>query len=319
MKMINKKKKDFREQDALSDSLEVVLSDNDNMADSDTDNEETVREDNSKSSDKYDIDLDGYNFDEGDSDVKESREIIKAYQKSVRDNIMLPTLREKEVDVPILEGDLMEQLKVLMQHSHQFQEMEMMYSCAIREVRTKAEVLNHEMSVRYHRNPISNITSRVKSPESIAQKLYNKGLPFTVEAIMANLSDVAGVRIICEFVDDIYSIAAMLAMQDDLKLIKVKDYIKYPKPNGYRSYHMIVEIPVFFSKGKTPMRVEIQIRTMAMDFWASLDHELKYKKNINPEDEEIIANELHACAERIAETDDIMQQIRMKLDSVAGK
>lgn len=254
--------------------------------------------------------------EEIDEEVAESREIIKAYQKSVRDNIMLPTLREKEVEVPVLEGDLMEQLKILMLHSQQFQEMEMMYSCAIREVRTKAEVLNDEMSVRYHRNPISSITSRVKSPESIAQKLYKKGLPFTVEAIMANLSDVAGVRIICEFVDDIYSIAAMLAMQDDLKLVKIKDYIKYPKPNGYRSYHMIVEIPVFFSKGKTPMCVEIQIRTMAMDFWASLDHELKYKKNIAPEDEEIIADELYACAERIAETDDIMQQIRMKLDAI---
>lgn len=254
--------------------------------------------------------------DEYDEDVVESREIIRAYQQSVRDNILLPTLREKEVEVPVLEGDLMEQLKILMQHSQAFQEMEMMYSCAIREVRTKAEVLNDEMSVRYHRNPISSISSRVKSPESIAQKLYKKGLPFTVEAIMANLSDVAGVRIICEFVDDIYSIAAMLAMQDDLKLVKIKDYIKYPKPNGYRSYHMIVEIPVFFSKGKTPMRVEIQIRTIAMDFWASLDHELKYKKDIDPDDEEAIADELHACAERIAETDEIMQQIRMKLDSV---
>lgn len=255
-------------------------------------------------------------LDGTDKDTEESREIIKEYQKSVRDNIMLPTLREKVVDVPVIDGDIIEQLKILMQHSQQFQEMEMMYSCAIREVRTKAEVLNDEMSVRYHRNPISSITSRVKNPESIANKLYKKGLPFTVEAIMANLSDVAGVRIICEFVDDIYSIAAMLAMQDDLKLVKIKDYIKYPKPNGYRSYHMIVEIPVFFSKGKTPMRVEIQIRTIAMDFWASLDHELKYKKNINPEDEEMIADELHACAERIAETDEIMQQIRMKLDSL---
>ena len=132
---------------------------------------------------------------------------------------------------------------------------------------------------------------------------------------MSNLSDVAGVRIICEFIDDIYTIAAMLAMQDDLRLVKIKDYIKNPKPNGYRSYHMIVEIPVFFSKGKTLMRVEIQIRTIAMDFWASLDHELKYKKNINPQDEVMIAEELYDCAERIAETDSIMQQIRMKLDS----
>lgn len=233
-----------------------------------------------------------------------------------QDNIMLPGLREKEHEITRMPDDLMEQLKIIMQNSQQFQEMMMMYKCAIREVRTKAEVLNDEMSVRYHRNPISSITSRVKKPESITQKLMRKGLPFTVEAIMTNLSDVAGVRIICEFIDDIYTIAAMLAMQDDLKLIKIKDYIKYPKDNGYRSYHMIVEIPVFFSKGKTPMRVEIQIRTIAMDFWASLDHELKYKKNINPEDEEIIAAELLSCADRIAETDMIMQQIRMKLDAV---
>ena len=233
-----------------------------------------------------------------------------------QDNIMLPSLREKEHEITRMPDDLMEQLKIIMQNSQQFQEMMMMYKCAIREVRTKAEVLNDEMSVRYHRNPISSITSRVKKPESITQKLMRKGLPFTVEAIMTNLSDVAGVRIICEFIDDIYTIAAMLAMQDDLKLIKIKDYIKYPKDNGYRSYHMIVEIPVFFSKGKTPMRVEIQIRTIAMDFWASLDHELKYKKNINPEDEEIIAAELLSCADRIAETDMIMQQIRMKLDAV---
>lgn len=236
----------------------------------------------------------------------------------VENAVMLPSLREKQDQVAVLDDDIMEKLKIYMMNSQAFQEMMMMYKCAIREVRTKAEVLNDEMSVRYHRNPISSITSRVKKPESIAQKLYKKGLPFTVEAVMANLSDVAGVRIICEFIDDIYSIAAMLAMQDDLKLIKIKDYIKYPKPNGYRSYHMIVEIPVFFSKGKTPMRVEIQIRTMAMDFWASLDHELKYKKNIDEEEEGVIAAELLACADRIAETDTIMQQIRMKLDSLAA-
>lgn len=233
--------------------------------------------------------------------------------------ITLPSLHEKTNKIAVLDGDIMEKIKIIMMQSQAFQEMMMMYKCAIREVRTKAEVLNDEMSVRYHRNPISSISSRVKDPESIAQKLYKKQLPFTVEAIMSNLSDVAGVRIICEFIDDIYSVAAMLAMQDDLKLIKIKDYIKYPKPNGYRSYHMIVEIPVFFSKGKTPMRVEIQIRTIAMDFWASLDHELKYKKNIAPEDEEAMATELSSCAERIAETDMIMQQIRMKLDSLERK
>ncbi|MGN0495619.1 MAG: GTP pyrophosphokinase family protein [Lachnospiraceae bacterium] len=233
--------------------------------------------------------------------------------------VQLPGLREKEDSLshlPEIHGDLMEQMKILMLQSQAFLEMQMMYSCAIREVRTKAEVLNDEMSVRYHRNPISSITSRVKKPESIIQKLHKKGLPFTVEAVMANLSDVAGVRIICEFVDDIYTVANLIAMQDDLRVVKIKDYIHNPKPNGYRSYHMIVEIPVFFSKGKTPMRVEIQIRTIAMDFWASLDHELKYKKNIDPDTEETIAAELKACAERISETDTIMQQIRIKLDSV---
>lgn len=251
------------------------------------------------------------------------------------DDIALPSLREKNTELPILNSDiveqfktdtklstvnsdLVEQLQVMMQQSRQFQEMMMMYKCAIREVQTKAEVLNDEMSVRYHRNPISRISSRVKKPESITQKLYKKGLPFTVEAVMENLSDVAGVRIICEFIDDIYTIATMLVMQDDLKLIKIKDYIKYPKPNGYRSYHMIVEIPVFFSKGKTALRVEIQIRTIAMDFWASLDHELKYKKGIHPADEEAIANELLFCANRIAETDRIMQQIRMKMDAAVN-
>ena len=234
-------------------------------------------------------------------------------------NKMLPGLREKRVEyehLPEIQLDVMEQMKLLMLQSQAFQEMEMMYACAIREVRTKAEVLNEEMSVRYHRNPISSITSRVKKPESIIQKLHKKGLPFTVEAIRSNLSDVAGVRIICEFVDDIYTVASLIAMQDDLRVIKIKDYIRNPKPNGYRSYHMIVEIPVFFSKGKTPIRVEIQIRTIAMDFWASLDHELKYKKNIDPETEDTIAKELLACAERISETDTIMQHIRIKLDSV---
>ncbi|MGN0437223.1 MAG: GTP pyrophosphokinase family protein [Lachnospiraceae bacterium] len=249
--------------------------------------------------------------------ITEELQVIEPVQNY--NHIQLPGLREKQdsiSNVPEIHGDLMEQMKILMLQSQAFLEMQMMYSCAIREVRTKAEVLNDEMSVRYHRNPISSISSRVKKPESIIQKLHKKGLPFTVEAVMANLSDVAGVRIICEFVDDIYTVANLIAMQDDLRVVKIKDYILNPKPNGYRSYHMIVEIPVFFSKGKTPMRVEIQIRTIAMDFWASLDHELKYKKDIDPDTEETIAEELKACAERISETDTIMQQIRIKLDLV---
>ena len=229
-------------------------------------------------------------------------------------DIMLPSLREKEDSVAVLDNDIMEKLKIVMLQSQQFQEMMMMYKCAIREVRTKAEVLNDEMSVRYHRNPISNITSRVKKPESIAQKLFKKGLPFTVEAIMSNLSDVAGVRIICEFIDDIYTIAAMLAMQDDLKLIKIKDYIKYPKPNGYRSYHMIVEIPVFFANRRQNIKVEVQLRTIAMDFWASLEHGMKYKREI--EGSERIVAELKDCAEKICEIDRKMQEINYSISEI---
>ena len=228
-------------------------------------------------------------------------------------NKMLPGLREKRVEyehLPEIQLDVMEQMKLLMLQSQAFQETEMMYACAIREVRTKAEVLNEEMSVRYHRNPISSITSRVKKPESIIQKLHKKGLPFTVEAIRSNLSDVAGVRIICEFVDDIYTVASLIAMQDDLRVIKIKDYIRNPKPNGYRSYHMIVEIPVFFSKGKTPIRVEIQIRTIAMDFWASLEHKIRYKKNLSKERLNEIDKELLECAKICKTLDEKMEEIK---------
>lgn len=189
----------------------------------------------------------------------------------------------------------------------------MMYTCAIREVKTKLEVLNDELSVRNQRNPIEMIKSRVKKPMSIVEKLQRKGLPISLEAMVDNLDDVAGIRVICSFVDDIYEVADMLIRQDDIKVIAIKDYIKNPKQNGYRSYHMIVEIPVFFSDRKKPMRVEVQIRTIAMDFWASLDHQLKYKKEVINEAE--ISEELRQCAEVIAKTDQKMYEIRQKIES----
>ncbi len=201
-----------------------------------------------------------------------------------------------------------------LEQMQQYQEMMMMYRCAIREVQTKLEILNDAMSVRYQRNPINFIKSRVKSPVSIMNKLERKGLETTLESIEENLNDVAGIRVVCHFVDDIYDVAQMLARQDDLKVLEVKDYIKNPKPNGYRSYHMIVEIPVFLPKIKKPMRVEVQIRTIAMDFWASLDHQLRYKKDIeNPEE---ISRELKACAEVISSTDYQMQEIRKKIEKI---
>lgn len=189
-----------------------------------------------------------------------------------------------------------------------FQELMMMYNCAIREVRTKLEVLNADLSLRYQRNPIEFISHRIKKPVSLIDKMKRRGIPLTVSAIEDNIFDVAGIRVICSFVDDIYMVADMLTRQDDVVLIETKDYIRNPKPNGYRSLHLILEIPVFFCEQTKRMKVEVQIRTIAMDFWASLEHQLKYKKNIR--EEEIIVQELKQCAETIAATDRRMMEIR---------
>lgn len=195
----------------------------------------------------------------------------------------------------------------------EFQELMMRYSCAIREVRTKLEVLNDELNIRRKRNPIEFITSRIKRPVSIVEKLKRYGVPVSVESIEQNLNDVAGIRVICPFIDDIYAVTEMLLRQDDITLIKKKDYIQSPKENGYRSLHLIIEIPVFFSSQKRAMRVEVQIRTIAMDFWASVDHQLKYKHDVeNPEQ---ISAELKECAEIIAQTDARMLAIKEKIYS----
>ena len=155
-----------------------------------------------------------------------------------------------------------------------------LYRCAIREVQTKFEVLDEELSISRVRNPIDRIESRVKSPESIADKLRRNNLEFSIASMRENLNDIAGLRIICQYIDDIYTVSDMLSKQDDITVIKVKDYIRSPKPNGYRSYHMVVEVPVFFSEQKHSVRVEVQFRTIAMDFWASLEHDIRYKKDI---------------------------------------
>ena len=169
------------------------------------------------------------------------------------------------------------------------------------------------MSVRNSRNPIELIKSRVKKPMSIVEKLQRKGLEVSLENMINCLDDVAGIRVICSFVDDIYAVADMLVRQDDIRVIAVKDYIKNPKPNGYRSYHMIIEIPVFFSDSKRPMRVEVQIRTIAMDFWASLDHQLKYKKDLGESGE--IEQDLRQCADIISQTDNKMLEIRQRIEA----
>ena len=190
----------------------------------------------------------------------------------------------------------------------EFNHLMIKYHAVIREVTTKLEILNDELSHSKQRNPIETISFRIKKPMSIAQKLRRKGAPVTVDSISQTLNDVAGIRVICSFVDDIYAVAEMLTRQDDVLLIEKKDYIQNPKPNGYRSLHLVLEVPVFFSTHKEPMRVEVQIRTVAMDFWASLEHQIRYK-NHTPETRRI-AGELKECADVIAQTDLRMQALR---------
>lgn len=192
-----------------------------------------------------------------------------------------------------------------------FNTLMMRYRCAIHELHTRLDVLNDEFSVANKRNPISSIKSRIKSPGSIYEKLRRRNLDFTEENIVDLLDDVAGVRVVCPFISDVYTIARLIAAQDDLTILKEKDYIKEPKANGYRSYHMIVEVPVFFSNGKHPMRAEIQIRTISMDFWASVDHQLHYKKNLGlNKDVAAIEAELRKAAEAANYTDRHMEEIK---------
>lgn len=188
------------------------------------------------------------------------------------------------------------------------------YRCAIMEVETKFNVLNEELSLQYDRNPIESIKSRLKSPDSIIKKLTRKSIPFSLESIEENINDVAGIRVICSFPEDIYMIADCLLNQDDIKLIEKKDYIKDPKESGYRSLHLIIEVPIFLKDEKKSMKVEVQIRTIAMDFWASLEHKLRYKKNICSDEMEILEKELLECSEISASLDKKMEAIRKRIE-----
>lgn len=190
------------------------------------------------------------------------------------------------------------------------------YRCAIMEIETKFRVLDEQFSLRHERNPIDTIKSRLKSPESILEKLNRRGYPKTLSSVESNLTDIAGVRVICSFKDDIYMLADCLLKQDDVKLIAAKDYIKNPKPNGYRSLHLIVETPIYLQDGKRQMKAEVQLRTIAMEFWANLEHKLRYKKNLPPELAAATAKRLYDCAERSALLDDEMQRVRAAIEGV---
>jgi putative GTP pyrophosphokinase len=209
-------------------------------------------------------------------------------------------------------GVRLQQTTQLFGSAQEYKQMMMRYTCAMKTVRTRFDILNTEFNSRLQRNPIKNITTRLKRTSSLLDKMASLHLSPTLENVENNIFDIAGVRVICSYIDDIYDIAEALLRQDDIKLIQKKDYITYPKPNGYRSLHLIVSVPVYFSKQKKETRVEVQIRTIAMDFWASLEHQLKYKQSI-PNESSIYA-QLKSCADLIHSTDEKMLEIRHQLE-----
>lgn len=187
------------------------------------------------------------------------------------------------------------------------------YECAAMEVETKFKVLNTRFAVNGEKNPIESIKTRVKSADSILRKMDKLGLPMTLEAVRNNLFDIAGVRVICSFIDDIYMIEKLFLDQEDVKLVTRKDYIENPKESGYRSLHLIIQTPIYTENGEKDMYVEVQMRTIAMDFWASLDHKLRYKKNIDPQLLSKLAGEMEDCAKEITKLDKRMLAVRQRI------
>ena len=205
-----------------------------------------------------------------------------------------------------------EEIEELQEIARPFVNLMMEFRCALMEIETKLNVLNSEFALTHNRNPIQTIKTRLKQPASILEKLNRKGLEVSIANMEEHLSDVAGVRVICSFPEDIYAVADMMLHQDDLRMLEIKDYIKNPKDNGYRSLHLIMEVPIFLTSGKIFRKVEMQFRTIAMDFWASLEHQLRYKKDLeNPEE---ISRELKECADVITSVDYRMQELRGKIE-----
>lgn len=225
--------------------------------------------------------------------------------ESVSDNARLPgKIAHSLTELP---GDF---YKV----AFEFQQIMMIYESAIKQIETKLDILNKEKKVSGRRNPIETVKSRIKSPQSIVAKLEKRNLPVTFDSMISNLHDIAGVRVICPYISDIYSVRDILAKQPDIKLLEEKDYIKNPKESGYRSLHLVAEVPVYLSNSTHNVQVEIQIRTIAMDFWACLEHELRYKTTTNVP--ESVRRELFRVAETIAMTDREMEEIAIELQNM---
>ena len=248
-------------------------------------------------------------------------ELLAAIKKALSDaskvkgvTMLLEEILKQEQERFIKENLLSdEMLELLKENIMPFNTLMAYYRCAIMEVETKFKVLNEEFSLQYDRNPIESIKSRIKSMDGIFKKAKKKNIPITMEGIEEGIRDIAGVRVICSFPEDIYMLADCLLKQDDVVLVERKDYIKNPKPSGYRSLHLIIEIPIFLQNEKKMMKVEVQLRTIAMDFWASVEHKVRYKKNIPDSEAEQLAAELSSCADQIAAMDNKMEEIRRRI------
>lgn len=224
--------------------------------------------------------------------------------------------KKKKRDIPLPKNIDIEQLAV---YRKEMEALMAYYQCAILEMETKFKVLDRQFSLDHERNPIEGIQSRLKSAESIIEKLQRKGLKVSAREIEKNLYDVAGIRVICSFIDDIYMLKESLERQDDITILEEKDYIKNPKENGYRSLHLIVEIPIFLLNEKKLMKVEVQLRTIAMEFWANLEHKLRYKKNLDASLLSKVGKDLSTCADVSAKLDLKMQNIRDMIESIENK
>lgn len=244
------------------------------------------------------------------NDIKERKHGMIIDELKKQGKALLDARRDNFVRQSLLSDEF---LNFMQQNKKPFDLLMSYYECAIMEIETKFRVLNHEFSLEYDNNPIESIKTRVKSYDSILKKIRRKNIPLNLQAIEENLKDIAGVRVICSFPDDIYKLAESFLKQDDITLIERKDYIKNPKPSGYRSLHLIVQVPIFLQNEKKMVNVEVQFRTIAMDFWASLDHKMRYKKELSDEEVEILQEELYDCAKQSAALDERMQRIRDRI------
>lgn len=244
------------------------------------------------------------------NDIKERKHGMIIDELKKQGKALLDARRDNFVRQSLLSDEF---LNFMQQNKKPFDLLMSYYECAIMGIETKFRVLNHELSLEYDNNPIESIKTRVKSYDSILKKIRRKNIPLNLQAIEENLKDIAGVRVICSFPDDIYKLAESFLKQDDITLIERKDYIKNPKPSGYRSLHLIVQVPIFLQNEKKMVNVEVQFRTIAMDFWASLDHKMRYKKELSDEEVEILQEELYDCAKQSAALDERMQRIRDRI------